>query len=91
MSIHVCKCEHNGSDFHLRYPGWTEEDAQRLADRVNGGELHQDTEKLLAAKERNELRIALLEGLLKDAVQFLTAGRLQDRPYSLLADPFDCG
>lgn len=40
MSIHVCKCEHNGrTEFHLRYPGMTQDEAQTLADRINGGEL----------------------------------------------------
>lgn len=40
MSIHVCKCIHNGRDeYHLRYPGMTEEEAQHLADRINSGEL----------------------------------------------------
>lgn len=40
MSIHVCKCTHNGrEEFHLRYPGMTEAEAQDLADRINGGGL----------------------------------------------------
>lgn len=40
MSIHVCKGEHNGrTEYHLRYPGMTQEEAQALADRINGGEL----------------------------------------------------
>lgn len=40
MSIHICKCEHNGrTEYHLRYPGMTQEEAQALADRINGGEL----------------------------------------------------
>jgi len=40
MSIHVCKCEHNGrTEYHLRYPGMTKDEAQALADRINGGEL----------------------------------------------------
>jgi len=40
MSIHVCKCTHNErEEYHLRYPGWTREDAQDLADRINGGGL----------------------------------------------------
>lgn len=38
MSIHVCKCDHNGrTEYHLRYPGMTQEEAQRLADKINGG------------------------------------------------------
>jgi len=40
MSIHVCKCTHNGRDeYHLRYPGMTEEEAQNIADMINGGAL----------------------------------------------------
>ena len=40
MSIHVCKCTHNErEEYHLRYPGMTEEAAQELADRINGGGL----------------------------------------------------
>ena len=38
MSIHVCKCTHNGrEEYHLRYPGMTEAEAQELADRINAG------------------------------------------------------
>ena len=38
MSIHVCKCTHNGrEEYHLRYPGMTEAEARELADRINGG------------------------------------------------------
>ena len=36
MSIHVCKCSHNGRDeYHLRYPGMTEKEALELADKIN--------------------------------------------------------
>ena len=38
MSIHVCKCEHNGkTEYHLRYPGVNQDEAQGLADQINGG------------------------------------------------------
>lgn len=38
MSIHVCRCEHNGvQEFHLRYPGMPEDRAQHLADKINAG------------------------------------------------------
>lgn len=48
MSIHVCKCEHNGrTEFHLRYPGMDESVAQRLADRINGGEVGGPTHREL--------------------------------------------
>jgi hypothetical protein len=40
MSIHVCKCDYNGSlEYHLRYPGMPEEAAQELADKINAGAL----------------------------------------------------
>lgn len=40
MSIHVCKCIHNGrEEHHLRYPGMTEAAAQELADQINSGAL----------------------------------------------------
>ncbi len=43
MSIHVCKCEHNGrTEYHLRYPGMDKSAAQELADKINGGALSND-------------------------------------------------
>jgi hypothetical protein len=40
MSIHVCKCEHKGrTEYHLRYPGMTEDEAQEIADKINAGYL----------------------------------------------------
>lgn len=53
MSIHVCKCEHNGrTEYHLRYPGMTQEEAQALADRINGGELVEAEHPLRKNDER---------------------------------------
>lgn len=41
MSIHVCKCAHKGrEEFHLRYPGMRQSEAQALADKINGGALY---------------------------------------------------
>lgn len=38
MSVHVCECEHNGrTEYHLRYPGMTQAEAQNWADKINGG------------------------------------------------------
>ena len=38
MSVHVCNCTHNGEvEWHIRYPGMSEEAAQNLADRINSG------------------------------------------------------
>lgn len=49
MSIHVCKCTHNGrEEFHLRYPGMSEAAAQELADKINGGGLRKPEESKLA-------------------------------------------
>lgn len=49
MSIHVCKCLHNGrEEYHLRYPGMTEVAAQELADKINGGLLRKPEESNLA-------------------------------------------
>lgn len=40
MSVHVCECEHNGrTEYHIRYPGLTRQDAQALADNINSGQL----------------------------------------------------
>lgn len=40
MSVHVCKCEHNGrTEYHIRYPGLTQQAAQALADNINSGQL----------------------------------------------------
>lgn len=39
MSIHVCKCSHAGRDeWHLRYPGMRQDEAQWIADQINSGE-----------------------------------------------------
>ena len=55
MSVHVCKCTHNGRDeWHLRYPGMSEEAAQRLADKINAGTPLQGAGCLLCA-EGNDL------------------------------------
>jgi len=46
MSIHVCKCKYKGEvEYHLRYPGLTEKEAQDIADLINSG-------ALLCAKQR---------------------------------------
>ncbi len=40
MSIHVCKCTHNGrTAYHLRYPGMSKKNAQAIADMINAGAL----------------------------------------------------
>lgn len=40
MSIHVCKCiRKEREEYHLRYPGMTESEAQELADKINAGGL----------------------------------------------------
>lgn len=41
MSIHVCKCIYGGKEeYHLRYPGLSEKQAQLIADKINAGCLY---------------------------------------------------
>lgn len=60
MSIHVCKCTHNGrEEYHLRYPGMTEAAAQELADEINGGALsYAKRYKEEQAKRREEVGVS---------------------------------
>ncbi len=54
MSIHVCRCEHNGiEEFHIRYPGLSEYHAREIADKINSGALDHfvDANKKIAAIE----------------------------------------
>lgn len=38
MSMHVCKCARDGKvEYHLRYPGLTEAQAQEIANKINAG------------------------------------------------------
>lgn len=61
MSIHVCKCIHNGrEEYHLRYPGMSERAAMELADTINGDRLDATIARL--HKENADLR-AKLEAL----------------------------
>ena len=74
MSIHVCKCTRNGVDeHHLRYPGMSQEWAQRIADKINYGWLDgsDPPQKRIAALE------AQLAAITRVAEQYQTeAGRL---------------
>lgn len=46
MSIHACMCNRNGrTEWHLRYPGMTEREAQNLVDRINGSMLTVNTSR----------------------------------------------
>ena len=60
MSIHVCKCTHNGrEEYHLRYPGMTEAAAQELADEITGGALsYAKRYKEEQAKRREEVGVS---------------------------------
>lgn len=52
MSIHVCQCEHNGKlEYHLRYPGMTEGEAQNIANQINGGCLRSDKVSLTVLRD----------------------------------------
>jgi hypothetical protein len=60
MSIHVCKCVHNGrEEFHLRYPGLSESEAQALADKINAGQLDQPAAQAVPVSTLERLRQAL--------------------------------
>ena len=62
MSIHVCKCTHNGKEeYHLRYPGMTEKEALELASAINGADFG-DTARLnwLARQYLAELSMYLI-------------------------------
>jgi hypothetical protein len=40
VSIHVTSCTYKGKlEYHLRYPGMSEEEAQELANKINAGAL----------------------------------------------------
>lgn len=62
MSIHVCKCTHNGKEeYHLRYPGMTEKEALELASAINGADFG-DTARLnwLSRQYLSELSMYLI-------------------------------
>lgn len=62
MSIHICKCIHNGKEeYHLRYPGMTENEALELASAINGANFG-DTARLdwLARQDLSELSMYLI-------------------------------
>ena len=62
MSIHVCKCIHNGKEeYHLRYPGMTEKEALELASTINGTDFG-DTARLnwLSRQYLSELSMYLI-------------------------------
>lgn len=54
MSIHVCRCLHNGQvEYHLRYPGLSEKQAQAIASKINSGWLDRAEPRPHEAKESN--------------------------------------
>jgi len=62
MSIHICKCIHNGKEeYHLRYPGMTEKEALELASAINGTDFG-DTARLnwLSRQYLSELSMYLI-------------------------------
>ena len=62
MSIHVCKCTHNGrEEYHLRYPGMTEKEAIELASAINRANLD-DTKRLdwIARQDLSDLSMYLI-------------------------------
>lgn len=62
MSIHVCECARDGKhEWHLRYPGMTEAEAQALADKINGGEVGGDATYWRRRARVVEQRLSQLE------------------------------
>ena len=53
MSVHVCKCK---KEYHIRYPGMTEEAAQDIADKINAGALNSYEQSMMLCN-----KIELLE------------------------------
>ena len=58
MSIHVCSCMHHGvGEWHLRYPGMSQEAAQGIADKINSGMLDGKQADRIAALEAELARV----------------------------------
>lgn len=84
MSVHVCKCIHNGRvEFHIRYPGMSESEALELADSINAG-------KYPSIKNRNK-ELELLSDVpiikINDIVSHIDSlesniNMRRDRPYN---------
>lgn len=54
MSVHVCPCMHHGAvEWHLRYPGMSQEAAQGIADKINSGMLDSKQAKVVELPERD--------------------------------------
>ena len=68
MSIHVCKCEHKGvTEWHLRYPGMTQNEAQDVADKINAGALWIFEE--ISYEKHISIANALRDYILKDLAE----------------------
>lgn len=91
MSVHVCKCEHNGrTEYHLRYPGMTQSEAQNWADKINGGEPYAapPQEPVPFDQWNSSPYTQVLHETIKDLSQKL-ASMTQSQPVTLnLAEPF---
>ena len=63
MSVHVCPCMHHGAvEWHLRYPGMSQEAAQDIADKINSGMLDSKQAHRIAALEADLARAAIAVG-----------------------------
>ena len=70
MSIHVCKC---GNEWHLRYPGLSEKEAQSIADRINAGAFYdvakvEELTKLLAEARKVPEEYRMLHDLIRQHI-----------------------
>jgi hypothetical protein len=59
MSVHVCECKTAGKpdEYHIRYPGWTQGQAQDVADRINAGLLQSWQEQKLRTLSEDGRRV----------------------------------
>ena len=69
MSIHVCSCMHHGvGEWHLRYPGMSQEAAQGIADKINSGMLDGKQADRIAALESELAQARNETAMLRDVL-----------------------
>jgi hypothetical protein len=71
MSIHVTECVHGHlKEFHLRYPGMTYEEAQKLANDINSGKLQKYERAMELLKQVCELHTGEWQPMDEDLIKF---------------------